>query len=401
MKKKIFTIKYLYLFLFICFIGCSSDDENVISATDVNYFVKKVDSVVYNVDEIKQKISDFNTAELGVQFPNNLVAVDMITYNTKLPDNSPITASGIVIYPKDIQIKGVIVGMHYTITADIQSPSTSMFDVLALISTLGYAVIVPDYIGFGITKDIIHPYLHVENTARVSIDMFRASREYLKSINKNIDKDSVYVVGYSQGGAAAAAFQKVVERDCKDIKIKKVISGGGPLDINATFEHFLENDDLEYPCSIPFICLGLDYAEKLNINYSNVFSGALLENYKKWFISKLYKPDEINDFIGSFHLVDFMHPDIFKDVNQWNEDLKKIYNAAKNNSMIEGWTPKAELILVHGTNDHYVPMVNSQNAYNSFKAKGANVSLILVDGKSHVETASTFSTIVLSRILQN
>lgn len=37
---------------------------------------------------------------------------------------------------------------------------------------LNYVVIVSDYIGYGSTARLTHPYLHVENTGRVQADMY-------------------------------------------------------------------------------------------------------------------------------------------------------------------------------------------------------------------------------------
>ena len=93
-----------------------------------------------------------------------------------------------------------------------------------------------------------------------------------------------------------------------------------------------------------------------------------------------------------------MHPDLFK-TEIANEDLQKLYNSALNNSLVEGWIPKAPIFLLHATADDMVPVVCSKNAYNAYKNKGCNVELKLVEGKNHVEAAIDFFTTSLFNIM--
>lgn len=383
----------LFSICFILFLLVSCSDSN--DPATQQYFVKHIKSKNYTKQYLADIINTFSpeTADL---LPDINISTDMITYNTFLPNGFPVVASGIVVYPNNSDIKGIIVGLHPTITAESMSPSTAMYSNELLLGAFGYAVIIPDYIGFGVTTDKPHPYLHVENTGIVSADMCLAAREYFKTIGKNIDSYPVSVVGYSQGGAAAIAFQKIVENRYPTINIRKVYAGGGPYDIPAILEEFRNTKHTALPSSLPYVVLGLNYGDNLNLNFNNIFLEPLLSNYKTWF-NKNYTNDEIDKFIGSTDITTFMHPDLFK--TELNEDLQKFYTSALNNSLVEGWIPKAPIFLAHGTADDIVPVVCSNNAYKTYKNKGCNVELKLVESKNHTEAALDFFTTTLFNIM--
>jgi acetyl esterase/lipase len=51
------------------------------------------------------------------------------------------------------------------------------------------------------------------------------------------------------------------------------------------------------------------------------------------------------------------------------------------------WKPKSRIVFCHGDRDDYVPLFNSEKAYNSMKAKGADVSLKVFKGATHKSSA--------------
>lgn len=59
-----------------------------------------------------------------------------------------------------------------------------------------------------------------------------------------------------------------------------------------------------------------------------------------------------------------------------------LVNALKENDL---WTgkPESPVIFCHGDKDNYVPLFNSQKAYDEMKAKGADVELKIFKGKDH------------------
>ena len=113
-----------------------------------------------------------------------------------------------------------------------------------------YMVVSPDYLGYGSSKDRIHPYLIQENTGKQCWDAACAAI-YWKSTQSDSNGDSfrgleddyyTVAIGYSQGGAAALATQNYIEKyDDKDrTHFRGVVCGDGPYDPMATYGFYTE-----------------------------------------------------------------------------------------------------------------------------------------------------------------
>lgn len=392
--KKINLYFLLYLLLFSSQIACT-DEHDVIPVRTELHFINVTQSRTFAEEELQNKLQQSNMVKLSP--PSSSIPginVDAIRYHTKDPRGNPVIASGIISYPKNGEFKGVIVGEHYTMAAKRDAPSQAMYTIESFYAFLGYVVISPDYIGLGATADLPQPYLNVKSAGQVSADMLFAAREYMDSIQKPIKKE-IYIVGYSEGGAVALSFQKMAEEQYADeIPIKRVIAGGGPYDLTAFFKYCIETDKTGFPCSIPLAVVGLDYGDNLQLDYTKVFQGPLLQHYKEWICSKDYNTTAINKYINSYILSEFMHPDMFKP--EMNPEFNKLCDSFKKNSLID-WTPRNPLLLVHGEADTYVPFLNATKAYESFKAKGCPVELVTTK-TGHIKTATYFYYLVIKEL---
>ena len=77
-----------------------------------------------------------------------------------------------------------------------------------MFATLGYAVVVPDYYGFGVTKDYPQTYLCEETTARQMPRHGEADAKLVEEKKNRYSGESIYI-GYSprrscgDGGSAS------------------------------------------------------------------------------------------------------------------------------------------------------------------------------------------------------
>ncbi len=401
--KIIHIMKLLYryiwlLFIILPFASCSNDDEPKDNPDQPGTKVERYLVSVSSTEEMtrEQLLAKFDVeSAYSILLPNRTIRSASLLYYTKDAEGNQIVASGIITYPKDGKTKGTVVGMHYTITTNDEAPSSKMYTIESALSFYGYTVICPDYIGYGSTASLPHPYLHAKLTGECTADLVFAAREYMDSLNISTD-DSLYVVGYSEGGGAAVAFQKYAEENYPDkLPLRYVMAGGGPYDPVATTDTILAHNGSDYPASIPMAIIGLDYGDQLHLNFSKIFLEPLLSNYNKWINSKTYTSGEINTNLGGGALTNFLSPDFF--TTEKNSDIKKLYVSLNANRLID-WTPKTPLLLVHGKNDKIVPYINAQEAYESFKARGCNVDLISVDKASHYDAAILFYLKVLNKL---
>lgn len=289
------------------------------------------------------------------------------TYTGHDVDGSPLTLSGKLLIPKEGRIKNMIIVSHYTIGANYEAPSET-FPMEGIWAAKGYIVVVADYIGFGITKERIHPYLHIKSTAQSVVDMALAAKPYLKKIGKEPESEEVILAGYSQGGATTVGVMDMIQDDySNEFPIKKVYAGGGPYDLAATYDISMEWDQTGIPCAIPMIVQGINAGENLGLDMSAFFQPKLLENYNEWINSKKYTVKEINTMIGASSLHEIMTEE-GRNKHSWETAL--LYQALLSNSVLR-FTPRAPMYIFHSTQDKTVPFVNALKAEEWFK--GMNV----------------------------
>ena len=278
-----------------------------------------------------------------------------------------IVLSGKVMLPATGKIKNIILISHYTIGAAYEAPS-ECFQLEGILATMGFALIFPDYIGFGVSSDRVHPYLCAHLTAHNVVDMLEAVVPYLDSIGRSPVSDEIYLMGYSQGGATTVAVQRLLETDpvyLSKYKVRRNFAGAGPYDIAATYDEAVANDYLGIPCAIPMIIQGMNEGERLNLRYDEFFTDNLLNNFEEWINSKKYTVVEIAKLMGVNRLSEFMTEEARQ---KRSANTSVLYRAMLRNSIVadDGWLPQAPLYMFHSLDDDTVPFLNSQRAKDKF-----------------------------------
>ena len=315
---------------------------------------------------------DGDDAETKIAFTNaNSIVRDMLgeikcnslihiagTYTGHDVDGSPLTLSGKLLIPKDGPVRNMIIVSHYTIGANYEAPSET-FPMEGIWASKGYAVVIADYIGFGVTAGRIHPYMHVQSTARSVVDMALAVKPYLEHIGRKPESDEVILAGYSQGGATTIAVMNMIQQEYDSVfPIKMVYAGGGPYDLAATFDISMEWDETGIPCAIPMIVQGVNVGEKLGLRMEDFFQPELLANYDQWINSKEYTVKEINLKMNATSLHEIMTDE---GRNKESAETARLYQALMVNS-VHRFTPRAPIFLFHSMDDRTVPFVNALNA---------------------------------------
>lgn len=339
------------------------------------------DVLVLEDEEDETKIAKTSGVEIvrsmiGTMNCNKLVHIAG-TYRGHDVDGSPITLSGKLILPKNGPVKNMVLVSHFTIGSNGECPSEA-FPLEGILATKGYAVVIADYIGFGVTRDRIHPYMHVESTSRAVVDMGLAVKPYLEHIGRKPESDKVILFGYSQGGSTTLGVMKMIQNECADVlPLEKVYAGAGPYDLAATYDVAVEEDQTGIPCAIPMIIQGVNYGHNMGLEMKDFFKSPLLENYQEWINSKDYTVHQINKLIGAKSLRDIM-TDEARDKR--NPKTATLYKSLMINSVLD-FSPSVPLHMFHSREDKTVPFVNSQKAEKYFK--GQNVTYDFGDYGAH------------------
>ena len=328
---------------------------------------------------------------LGAITSNSLVHVSG-TFTGHDIDGSPLTQSGKIIYPAKGPIKNIILISHYTICADYEAPSES-FPMEGILATKGYALVIADYIGYGVTIDRIHPYLHVASTARSVVDFALAAKPYLEKTGHKPLSDEVILVGYSQGGSITLGVMDLIQREyMQEFPIKKVYAGGGAYDLAVTFDISMAIDKTGIPCAIPMLVQGMNEGENLGLDMKDFFQPRLLENYQEWINSKKYTIGQIGNLMGSNTLHELI-TDTGRD--KTSPKTAAFYKALMLNSTLE-FHPMAPIMFFHCKKDDTVPYENALRAEKRFKYN--NIQFDFGDYGTHTTGALVFLGRVLSEL---
>ena len=307
-------------------------------------------------------VSDIARNLLG-SLNSNKVDLVVGTYAGHDTDMSPLVQSGLLVLPKSGPVKNMIIVSHYTIGANYECPSET-FSLEAALAAKGYAVVIADYIGFGVTAHRIHPYMHTESTARSVVDMALAVKPYLAHIKRRPESDKVILVGYSQGGSTTLAVMDMIQDEYWDVlPIKKVYCGGGPYDLAATFDFAMSEDVTGIPCAIPMIVQGVNEGAKLGLRMEDFFMPDLLAHYDDWINSKMYTVSQINTMMNAKALHQIMTDE---GRNKSSKETARLYKSLMINSVLD-FIPMAPVFMFHSRQDDTVPFVNAQSAEQFFK----------------------------------
>ena len=313
-----------------------------------------------SVASVMQELFDFSKTAVAVEVSGVYKSVDI--------NNDPILLSGKVILPAKGPIKRYILVSHYTIASNREAPS-NIFSLEGLLVKLGYALIIPDYIGYGVTADKVHPYLVMELTARNVLDMYDAVVPFLEKAGCAPEHDDIYLMGYSQGGATTMAVLHEIEHNEIPIKIRRVFAGGGPYDIKYTYDQFVETNWASYPCAVPIMMQGMVVGNKLDLDMSTMMASNIYENLDEWVNSKLYTSNQINALIGTNVTSNLLTP---IGMDRTSKEVSELYKAMTENSILTySWTPKAPVFIFHSIDDDVVPFENAMRAKS--KWKNANI----------------------------
>ena len=278
-----------------------------------------------------------------------------VAYWSTDPQGDSLLVSGRVYLPKRRYLNGIMIACHYTITSDMEAPS-NMLSMESLFAMKGYAVIMPDYVGYGLSRDEVHPYLHWRSAAQTAVDLLNCMPELLDYYGYSYPVD-VVVAGYSQGGAVALGVTRMLEELDSTWMVRKLYAGAGPYDPAGTYLYSMERNEMGIPAAIPLIVMGLNDAYDLGFELKDFFLEPLLSNYDEWVRSKEFTVEEINHLMGSTIMTELMTEEAL-DLDSPQADV--LYEVLLWNSNV-GYDLRAPAYFLHSLDDEVVPILNTIN----------------------------------------
>lgn len=363
--------------------GCDRDGS--ITIPQKTYLVESKQITEFSQEQLREQLSALSPLLAGLV--RNGVKVHRITYKTKNTDGTDITASGAIVLPTTTAPASMISVQHGTIRSDAEAPSnfspgTEAYYAGALFSALGYIIVYPDYIGYGASKDLPHPYEHRESLGSASLDMLRAAREFLKD-QKDVKWDErLFITGYSEGGYATMALQQKLEQEAAgEFNLRASSVGAGAYDKTSTMKYLVNNRTTGVASrNSLYLWVLLTYDRVYGLNRPASYY------FKEPYATQIQQRGK--DAIINVSFNEIMS-DEFKQSLENGTDKGFLDAVADNN--VYDWKPVTPTRLYHGDSDRLVFFFNSQNAYDAMIKRGAtNVSLFPIKGGDHDTSIDKF-----------
>jgi len=371
-------LKALILILIVTiFTSCKKSDEK----PDYDYFVSKELAVTYTTASITSMLNtgvqQYPELSAILQYVKSDVSVYKIVYTTEVYGES-IEASGLVCIPGVPGEYPVISFQNGTNTVNAYAPSEFVinpsYQLVEFIASMGFVVVIPDYPGFGKSKQIPHPYLIAEPTVQSIVDMLYAVEESCEydEFTGITTLNEYYLVGYSQGGWATLALHKAMELEYNnDFELHGSVCGAGPYNLYELLQGIADIPEYPMPYYLGYIInayswyhqftnpvsdlLNEPYASRISTLYNGTLSGSQINAQLSILTSELFRSDFISGFAASPSYLSVREALISNSISAWNTSIP--------------------ILFVHGEGDTHVSVTATHTMYDQMLNAGASQEL--------------------------
>lgn len=373
-----------YLLLTVCFLwSCDFDKDDDVPQPDYNeYFVSATSAGTFP----KEALQAMALASPEYRDFSPLVQYDVtfyrILYNTTYKGRE-IEASGLLAVPLNTPaVPALLSAQHGTMFKQSDAPSNfpATFSGFELFGAAGYVAVIPDYIGYGASSDIFHPYYDEEHSVRTVVDMLKAAKYFLQQ-EEIATNGNLFLVGYSEGGYVTLAAQKEIEANpAHDLELTAVAAGAGGYDLTGFLNTIATTPSYVDPSFLAFIVQSYNISYDWNRPLSDFFREPYATTIPTLFDGTRIR-EEINAGLTNAP-ASLFSPTFYADLqNPAGETALK--QALASNSLLD-WVPESPTRLYHGTDDEAVFFHTSETTYQTFIAKGAeNVTFTPIPGGMH------------------
>lgn len=293
-----------------------------------------------------------------------------VKYMTPHPNGTMVEVSGALCIPSDLDCPLPMASyQHGTISARSEAPSNPTGEAIigVLYAAVGYITVMPDYIGLG-DSEMFHPYVHADSQASTSLDMIRSARDLQEALGYTWD-EQLFIFGYSQGGHATAALQRLIETEASDeFTLTASAPMSGPYDISGVQAGVLTSDQV-YPTPgyLPYVVLS--YQEV----YGNIYND----------LTEVFLPEyaeiipDLFDGNTSMGVINNAFPSVPAEMLQpafieaYNSDPNHPMRVALADNDVMDWAPQVPTRLYYCIADDQVNYMNSVVALENFTELGS------------------------------
>ena len=369
--KNILSKLLLFTFFISILASCDlvNNDNNKDKPVDkflVNYEMQKSYLAQFIKVAFNQFTADYPELDSIKSKVKDGVFVYKMTYNTSF-NGELKQASGLVCIPTGEGPFPIMSYQNGTNTLHSNAPSVNpdypLYMLLEFVASTGFVVVIPDYLGFGASEDMFHPYLDKKSTVKTVLDMLRATQELTGHyLNTPLNGD-LYIAGYSQGGWATMQLEKEIEDKYMDeFNLQASACGAGPYDLNYINSYVAGLQT--YP--MPYF-LGYMFNSYMNLGLSTPISDVFQEPYASkipTLFDGTHSGEEINNELTT------SVPDLFTAdylANYGPDGPYAPVDSMLHANSISAWPTEIPTLIIHGMADTFVPKEVSTNMFQDFQ----------------------------------
>ena len=344
------------------------------------YFVSAIEGEETARTTLQLLATGFGQADISTLLKYDVKTYTLI-YSTTYKGKS-VEASGVIMVPVGMTDRAPIVSLqHGTTFEKDEAPSArGGFQGMEFFASAGYVTLMPDYLGYGKSASLFHPYYDRKHAASSVIDFIKAAKEFLAS-ETILVSDKLFLAGYSEGGYVTLAAAKEIDTNpVHGLKTLAVAAGAGGYDLPEMLKDITGGAYYAYPSYLAFVLMAYNhtYEWKKPLNY--FFKDRYAEALSKY-LNGDYSGGYINSRLTT-QVRDLFNPDFFEALHDPVAELQ-LKSALLENS-VAGWKTQVPIRMFHGTKDEIIPYHNSEITLDKFRAAGSkNVSLTLIQGGTH------------------
>ena len=320
-------IKFLTFFFFF-FLIVSCDDFEVVPVhldTYLKLYTQDKGQVMYAVQN-----SPFDDIS---KYINYGVSLYTITYNTTYKGEN-IKASGLVAFPETINNVPILNFNHGTTSLHRDAPTEDLFQYsfFSNAASAGYIFVIPDYLGFGISDDILHPYYRSDITGSTIVDMLRATKELAEIEGYNFNGD-VFLSGYSEGGfATMSAHRTLEENNSYGLNLVASAPAAGGYDMTGMLNYFLSLGTYHQPYYLAYVALSYKTSYDWGLQLSDIFNEPYASLIPQYFNGQ-YSGGEINSVLS--YSVNLLLNENFRNNFYTDPSLNVVVEAFEENNQLD------------------------------------------------------------------
>jgi pimeloyl-ACP methyl ester carboxylesterase len=395
-KKRILTLWSLIL-MTLTGVGCRQETLPPAIGTPLtgkDHLVSAQMAGVLNLQALKRlaELHGYGALKANIRYD---VQVYQVRYLTTYQGRE-ITASGLLAVPLNAPGPLPLLSGHHGTTFEQQdAPSNfpATFTGFELFAAAGFVTVIPDYIGYGVSKHIFHPYYDQQHAALGVIDLLKAAKSHAGK-QKLALNDKLFLVGYSEGGYVTLAAQKEIETHPEhQLQVTAAAAGAGGFDLRGMLSELSADKPYAKPAYLAFILQA--YSHTYNWNRP------LTDFFQEPYATRV--PGLFNGVAGSGTINGALPSDPAELFNQaFYANLKKadgelaLKKALQDNTIYTNWTPASPARIYQGTHDESVYFENSKTTYEKLKAAGAkDLAFIPIPGGTHSSSIGPMMLAVL------